>query len=309
MRNTAVVALGGNALLRRDEPFSADAQRGNARAAAASIAELAGDRRLVITHGNGPQVGLLALQSEADPTAARFPLDVIGAESEGMIGYVLEQELHNVLPDREVATLLTQVEVAHDDPAFANPTKPIGPRYDEAMARQLTSHRGWFMGRDDGGYRRLVASPAPIAVVELRTIELLLDHGVVVVCGGGGGIPVVATPRGLVGVEGVVDKDATAGLLAERLADLFVMLTDVDAVYDRYPQPGARAIRRTTPEQLRRLEFPAGSMGPKVTAACRFVERTGKPAVIGALADAEAVFAGDAGTWITPTGASLEARS
>jgi carbamate kinase len=301
-----LVALGGNALLQRGQPFTAEAQRTNARVAATALARLAMTNRLVVTHGNGPQVGLLALQSESDPTLARFPLDVLDAESEGMIGYVLDQELTNEIAPRGVATLLTQVKVAPDDPAFLRPTKPIGPTYDEHTARHLAAHRGWFIGLDGDGFRRLVPSPAPLGVVELTTIRLLLEHNVVVICGGGGGIPVVQTEHGLVGVEAVIDKDATAALLAEEVADVLVLLTDVAAVYDGYGTGDSVAIRLASPARMRQLDLAAGSMGPKVEAACRFVEHTGRPAVIGALDDADAVVAGTSGTWITRAGAPAE---
>ena len=306
---TIVVALGGNALLRRDEPLTAEAQRANAHVAAAAIASLATDNRLVITHGNGPQVGLLALQSLSDPRYDAFPLDVLGAESEGMIGYVLEQELANQLPSGRVATLLTQVEVSSGDPAFQRPTKPIGPVYDRQQADQLAAHRGWLMGPEPtGGYRRLVPSPAPLRVLELDTIKLLLDHRTVVVCGGGGGIPVIATDRGWIGIEAVIDKDATAALIAEALADVLVLLTDVDAVYDGGGPGIGRALHHATPEELRALTLAEGSMGPKVAAACGFVERTGRRAVIGSLQQAAAVVAGVSGTWIKPSHDREEVR-
>lgn len=299
-----VIALGGNALLRRGEPLEAAVQRHNIATAAGAVAEIAATHRVVVTHGNGPQVGLLALQSEAYPAVHAYPLDVLGAESEGMIGYVLEQELTNRLPDRDVATLLTQVVVDPDDPAFAHPTKPIGPVYAEADARRLAAERGWAIGVDGDGFRRVVPSPEPREIVELSTIELLVDHGVLVVCGGGGGIPVVLDELGrLHGVEAVVDKDLAAALLAERIgADRLLLLTDVDAVYDGWSSDAARPIRRTTVPEMHGRELAPGSMGPKADAACRFVDATGHTAAIGALVDASAILRGEAGTTITPRG-------
>jgi carbamate kinase len=299
-RPVVVVALGGNALLRRGEPPDVARQRENVERAADLLVEVARSRRLVITHGNGPQVGVLALQSEASDTPS--PLDVLGAETEGMIGYLIEQALGNRLPDRSVATLLTQVLVAADDPAFGAPTKPIGPVYTEAEAQSLAAERGWTVAPDGASFRRVVASPQPLDIVELRTVQLLLDAGVTVVCAGGGGVPVVADGAGrLHGVEAVIDKDLSAALLAERIgASALVMLTDVEAVVSGWGTPDAEPIGETDPVALRRLQFASGSMGPKVEAACRFVERTGGTAAIGSLADAMAVVLGDAGTQVAP---------
>ncbi|MGL6280228.1 MAG: carbamate kinase [Gaiella sp.] len=295
-----VAALGGNALLRRGEPLEAELQRANAHLAVAALVPLAAQHELVVTHGNGPQVGLLALQAAALPTAPT-PLDVLDAESEGMIGYVLEQELRNALPGRDVATLLTQVVVDADDPAFGRPSKPIGPVYAEDQARALARDHGWSIAADGTGWRRVVASPEPVAIVELATIELLVGAGVLVVCTGGGGIPVVRDAAGaLRGVEAVIDKDLASALLAERLvADVLVLLTDVPAVELEHGTPAAAPLGAVTPARLRRERFEPGSMGPKVDAACRFVERTGGRAVIGALADAVGLVAGDAGTQVT----------
>jgi carbamate kinase len=296
-----VVALGGNALLRRDEAPESTVQRRNVDRAASSIAELASEHELVLTHGNGPQVGLLALQSEAYRQVAPYPLDVLGAESEGMIGYVLEQGLRNELPGREVATLLTQVVVDPMDPAFATPTKPIGSVYAEPEAARLASERGWTLARDGAGFRRVVPSPEPIEIVELAAIRLLVENGVLVVCVGGGGIP-VARNGALRGVEAVIDKDRAAALLAERLdADALLLLTDVDAVVLGWGTPEARPLRTATVAELREHAFVPGSMGPKIEAACRFVERTGGRAAIGALDMAPATLAGRAGTAITAT--------
>ncbi len=295
-----VVALGGNALLRRGESPDVARQRRNVEGAAAALAAVARDRRLVITHGNGPQVGVLALQSEASSTPS--PLDVLGAETEGMIGYLIEQALGNRLPGRPVATLLTQVLVSAADPAFGAPTKPIGPIYAEAEARRLAAERGWTVAPDGTSFRRVVASPQPLEIVELSTIRLLLDAGVTVICAGGGGVPVVADAVGsLHGVEAVIDKDLSAALLAERLgASLLVMLTDVAAVERDWGTPAAQPIGTIDTGGMRALRFASGSMGPKVEAACRFVEATGGTAAIGSLAEAEAVVRGESGTRIVP---------
>jgi carbamate kinase len=295
-----VAALGGNALLRRGEPVDADTQRRNVRGAVAALSALAHDHELVVTHGNGPQVGLLALQSESYREVSPYPLDVLGAESEGMIGYLVDQELVNALGGQSVATLLTQVIVRSDDPAFAHPTKPIGPVYERDEALAHAERRGWALARDGEGWRRVVASPQPRAIVEIDTIRLLCDAGVTVVCSGGGGIPVVVDREGcLRGVEAVVDKDLAAALLAEGLgADALLLLTDVEAVVDGWGTDDARPIGRTTAEELRSLELPPGSMGPKAEALCEFVERTGGFGAIGALDDAPALLSGAAGTRI-----------
>jgi carbamate kinase len=295
-----VMALGGNALLRRNEPPEAEVQRGNVLTAVAkSVAPIAREHRVVVTHGNGPQIGLLALQMAAFKEVKPYPLDVLGAESEGMIGYLIEQALAEELPDRDVATLLTQVEVDPADPAFATPSKPIGPVYGEAEARELGARNGWTFAREGGSYRRVVASPAPHRIRELNTVRLLVNAGVVVICAGGGGIPVtVTTEGGLRGVEAVIDKDLSAALLAEQLgADALLLLTDVSAVLTKWPASSdSRPIGRTTPAELRAYDFAPGSMAPKVEAACRFAERTGRIAAIGAVEDAEAILAGRVGT-------------
>jgi len=294
-----VVALGGNALARRGQPLDVATQRRNVQRAARVLAALAEHHELIVTHGNGPQVGLLALQAESH--GSPVPLDVLGAESEGMIGYLIEQELSSLLPGRDVATLLTQVEVRADDPAFAAPTKPIGPVYAEAEARRLAAERGFSIGPDGDGFRRLVPSPAPVHVLEMRTIQLLARLGVLVICGGGGGIPVVKREDGaLCGVEAVIDKDAAAVLLATHTgADRLLLLTDVPAVYDDWPET-RRAVRTASPRALAERSFAAVSMGPKVAAACRFVKQTGNEAHIGALEEAERVLAGQAGTRVRP---------
>lgn len=294
-----VVALGGNALLRRGEPAEAATQRAHVLEAASALAALAADDELVITHGNGPQVGLLALEADAYKAVAPYPLDVLGAESQGMIGYLLVQALGGELPEREVVALLTQVVVDRDDPAFARPTKPIGPVYDEAEARRLAAAHGWSVARDGRHFRRVVPSPEPRRIVELASVTHLLDSGAVVVCAGGGGVPVVRIGSCLKGVEAVIDKDLTAALLAEGLgADRLLMLTDVPYVERDWGLASATPIEVATPDELRRLSFAAGSMGPKVEAACRFVERAGGEAVIGSLAELGAVSRGEAGTRI-----------
>jgi carbamate kinase len=305
-RRRVVVALGGNALLQRGEQLSAEVQRGHAGDAMAAVAALARDDDVVLTHGNGPQVGLLALQSLAYADVPPYPLDVLGAESEGMIGYVLEQELQNRLPGRAAVTVLTQVVVDPADPAFAAPTKPIGPVYTEERARALERERGWTIARDGDHFRRVVASPEPLRIVELSAIRMLVDTGAIVVCTGGGGIPVTMNGAGtLRGVEAVIDKDLAAELLARGVdADFLLLLTDVDAVQRDWGTPAARPISRATPSELRGLEFANGSMGPKVEAACRFVEATGGTAGIGALEDAAAIVAGTAGTLVVPDGSA-----
>jgi carbamate kinase len=309
--NRVVVALGGNALIRRDERAEAATQRANIVRAVRAVAAVAQRHEVVVTHGNGPQVGLLALQAEAYRDVDPYPLDVLGAESEGMIGYLLEQELMNALPERAVATLLTQVSVDAADPAFAAPSKPIGPVYDEPAGKRLAAERGWAIAPDGDGVRRVVASPQPRAILELATIRLLIGAGVLVVCAGGGGIPVTLTAEGAIhGVEAVVDKDRAAALLAEQLdADALLLLTDVPRVVAGWGTADAVELAHATPTQLRELSFPAGSMGPKVEAACRFVERTGGLAGIGALDDAEAILAGRAGTQIRVEPAPADAAA
>ena len=293
-----VAALGGNALLRRGEPLEASLQRANVKMAVAALASTAKTHQLIVTHGNGPQVGLLALQAAALSGTAAWPLDILGAESEGMIGYLLEQEFRNVLPGRDVATLLTQVVVDPADPAFAQPAKPIGPVYGEDEARRLAAAQGWAIAPDGKGFRRVVASPEPLQILELATIRVLIDAGVLVVCTGGGGIPVSISNNVLRGVEAVIDKDLAAARLAEDIgADLLVLLTDVPGVLRELGRADS-VIREARPSELRSMQLPAGSMGPKAEAACRFVERTGGRAAIGALEDASALVAGTAGTQV-----------
>lgn len=295
-----VVALGGNALLKRGEAADAATQRENVDLAAEGLARIAEEHELVITHGNGPQVGLLALQNAAYDGVAPYPLDVLDAESEGMVGYMLELAIRNELPDRELVTVLTEVVVDADDPAFASPSKPIGPVYPQPEAEHLAAERGWAIGPRGDGFQRLAPSPEPRAIVELRSLRRLVGDGVLLICAGGGGIPVAIDGDGAMhGVEAVVDKDLTASLLARRLeADLLVMLTDVDAVRLDWGQPGATPLRNATPAELRRHSFEPGSMAPKVEAACRFVEATGGRAAIGELGDAAAIARGEAGTQV-----------
>jgi carbamate kinase len=302
-----VVALGGNALLKRGEPLTVEAQRANVRLAAEALAPVALQHELVITHGNGPQVGLLALQNAACKADEAYPLDVLGAETEGMIGYMIEQELGNILPfDVPFATLLTMVEVDKDDPGFSNPTKFVGPVYDKADADRLAREEDWVFKADGDQWRRVVPSPVPKRIFEIRPVKWLLERGTIVICAGGGGIPTMyqeGADRKLVGVEAVIDKDLCSELLARELdADLLVMLTDVDAVYTDWGKPTQRAIRRSTPAALQRMSFAAGSMGPKVEAACHFAASTGKVAAIGALADLNRIIAGEAGTTVVPKG-------
>ena len=304
-----VVALGGNALLRRGEPMTAENQRANVRRAAEALAPVAQEHQLVISHGNGPQVGLLALQAAAGLDVESFPLDVLGAETEGMIGYMIEQELGNLLPfEVPFATLLTMVEVDPHDPAFQNPTKPIGAVYTEEEARRLAKERGWTVAKDGENWRRVVASPLPKRIFEIRPVRWLLEKGTIVICAGGGGIPTVYGEGGkLQGVEAVIDKDRAASLLAQQLeADFLVMATDVSAVVANWGRPDARAIRRASPSAIGRLDFDTGSMGPKVEAARDFSERTGKNAAIGALDDIPRILRGEAGTLVSNEVATIE---
>src|SRR5262245_3664463 len=298
-----VVALGGNALLKRGEPMTADVQRGNVRTAAPALAAVARSHQLVLSHGNGPQVGLLALQAAAYPEVEAYPLDVLGAQTEGMIGYVLEQELGNLLPfEVPFATILTMIEVDPSDPAFKDPTKFVGPVYDKAQADALAEEKGWAFKPDGDYWRRVVPSPEPKRIFEIRPIRWLLEQNAVVICAGGGGVPTMYQPgedRLLVGVEAVIDKDLASQLLAREVgADVLVMATDVDGVYTGWGTPEQRRLERVTSSELRAMPFAAGSMGPKVEAAVRFVEGTGKRAAIGGLTDIEAIVAGDAGTQV-----------
>ncbi len=300
-----VAALGGNALLRRGEKPDASVQEGNVARAVRALAPLAEQHELVITHGNGPQVGVLALQSASDPhLSTPYPFDVLGAQTQGMIGYWLLQAMQNALPGRQVAAIINQTLVEANDPAFDNPTKFVGEVYDDAEARSLAESRGWTMRPDGASWRRVVGSPRPQRVIETRLIRLLLNSGAIVVCAGGGGVPVIRNEEGhLEGVEAVVDKDLTTSVLAEALeADALLVLTDVPCAMRGFGTADETPIRRATPQALRRESFPTGSMGPKVDAVCRFVELTGDMAAIGRLEDAVAIINGDAGTIVTPAG-------
>jgi len=302
-----VVALGGNALLRRGEPMTAEVQRENVRDAARALAPVALEHQLVLSHGNGPQVGLLALQAACYKEVEAYPLDVLGAQTEGMIGYLVEQELGNLLPpDLPLATILTMVEVDPDDPAFSNPTKFVGPVYNEEEATGISADKGWKFKRDGDKWRRVVPSPVPRRIFEINPIRWLIEKGVIVICAGGGGIPTIFSGGGgqiLTGVEAVIDKDLAGAFLARELsADLYVMATDVKGVYLDWGTPRARLISRAEPGEISRHEFPAGSMGPKVEAACRFVGETGNPAAIGALSEIGMIISGSAGTHIVPEG-------
>ena len=298
-----VVALGGNALLRRGEDMTAENQRKNARIAAEALAPLYNDgHQVVITHGNGPQVGLLALQGAAYEHVEPYPLDVLGAETVGMIGYMIEQELGNLLPyEKPFATILTQVQVDPDDPAFQDPTKPIGPVYTQAEAEKLAQEKGWFIRQDGDKWRRVVPSPAPKHIFEIRPIKWLLEKNVTIIAAGGGGIPTMYTDdRRLVGVECVIDKDRCSGLLAREIeADVYVMATDADAVYLDWGTPDQRAIKSAHPDALDQYGFAAGSMGPKVEAAQTFARETGKTALICTLAEVTEAVKGLKGTSVS----------
>jgi carbamate kinase len=309
-----VVALGGNALLRRGEPLTAENQRANARVACKALAPVALEHELVISHGNGPQVGLLALQGSSYTEVDPYPLDLLGAQTEGMIGYLIQQELGNELPqEKRLASLLTLIEVDPNDPAFEDPTKPIGPIYDKEESERLAKDKGWVFKPDGDSFRRVVPSPLPRRIFGIEPVQWLLEHNSVVICAGGGGIPVMYTDepvpagRQLVGVEAVIDKDLASALLAKDIgADALAIVTDVDAVYADWGTPDQRAIRRATPEALAGAEFADGSMGPKVRAACSFVEETGGHAAIGSIEDTSAMLRGEAGTIVTRDADGLE---
>lgn len=296
-----VVALGGNALLRRGQQLNAENQRGNIRVAAAQLAAVHADHQLVIAHGNGPQVGLLALMDAAYAAVDPFPLDVLGAETVGMIGYMIEQELGNIIPvDDHIVTILTQILVDPQDPAFDEPSKPVGPVYEREEAERLQREKGWSIAPDGEYFRRVVPSPLPQKIIEIDAIRMLVDHGIVVICAGGGGIPTAYDGEGkLYGVEAVIDKDLASGLLARDLeADMLVMLTDVPNLYVDYGTPRQRAVRAAHPDALAPFDFAEGSMGPKVEAACAFARVPGKRSAIGQLSDLGDILAGEAGTLI-----------
>lgn len=297
-----VVALGGNALLKRGEPMTAEAQHTNVRIAAAALADLARDHQIIVAHGNGPQVGLMALQAASFAPQNLWPLDILGAETEGMIGYLIEQELMNALPPgTECATLLTRVEVDPADPAFDQPTKPIGPVYTAEAAKLAHAEHHWSTVNDSkGGLRRVVPSPLPVAILGIGPIRLLVESGVCVICAGGGGIPVVRGPDGAMkGIEAVIDKDRTSALLAQALnADILLMLTDVEAVFRDWGRPEQAEIRSISPDALVQMTFAPGSMGPKISSACDFVRAGGTMAGIGRLQDARRIVEGVAGTQV-----------
>jgi len=297
-----VVALGGNALLERGETPDADIQQNHVRAAAEALAPLLNDHEVIITHGNGPQAGVLALESASDPTLSRpYPFDTLVAETQGLTGNWLVGGIEHAAPDCEALCVLTRTLVDAADPAFSEPTKFVGPIYSEDEAKAFARDRHWSMRQDGPNWRRVVASPEPVGIIELDEIWSLVTSGMTVICAGGGGIPVIREGGELRGVDAVVDKDLTTALLAIQLhADVLLLLTDVANVQVSYGTPAAHPIGRTTVSALRGLDFAAGSMGPKVEAACRFVERTGGTAAIGKLADAPLLFARRTGTIVLP---------
>lgn len=303
-----VVALGGNALLKRGEPMTAQNQMANVKIAAEQLAKIKPNNELVISHGNGPQVGLLALQHAAyhaqNAQIEPYPLDVLVAQTVGMIGYMLQQELTNLTnPKAEVSTLLSQVIVDPKDPAFQKPSKPIGQVYSKEEAEALAAEKGWTIMADGQYYRRAVPSPKPTDVTGIESVKCLLANGNVVICGGGGGIPSYYNAQGdLQGVEAVVDKDLCTAVISQKLdVDLFVIATDVKAACVNFNKPDQKQIAKASPAALQALtsEFAAGSMGPKVQAVINFVKATGKDAVIGSLSDIEDIVNGKAGTRVT----------
>jgi carbamate kinase len=297
-----VVALGGNALLQRGQSLNAENQRENIRVAAMQLAEVHKHHQLVIAHGNGPQVGLLALMDAAYTAVDPYPLDVLGAETVGMIGYIIEQELGNIIPFKDhIVTVLTQVVVDPADPAFQKPTKPVGPIYDRVEAERLRKAKGWSMAADGKHFRRVVPSPKPQRIIELNVIRMLVDNGIVVICAGGGGIPTAYDQdQKLYGVEAVIDKDLASALLSRELdAEMFVMLTDVANVYTDFGTPQQQSILAAHPDALEQLDFAEGSMGPKIQSACQFVRETGKQSAIGKLSDLTGIMSGEAGTLIS----------
>ena len=297
-----VIALGGNALLKRGEPMTAENQRENVKTACAQIARVYDGNQLIITHGNGPQVGLLALQNNAYKEVPMYPLDVLGAETAGMIGYMIQQELSNTVPgSASIATVLTQIQVDPKDPAFQKPSKPVGPVYSKEEADKIAAEKGWTMAPDNDKYRRVVASPKPVNIFGLEPLKTLIDNKYIVICGGGGGIPTWVDDKGKQhGAEAVIDKDLATALLATLIdADLFVIATDVDGAYLDWGKPEQKRIALAAPDAALAFGFASGSMGPKIEAAANFAKATGKDAVIGALADIEQIVAGKAGTRIS----------
>ena len=297
-----LIALGGNALLKRGQAMAYQTELSNVRKASQQILSLYRDNELIITHGNGPQVGLIALQQEAfKDTVPAYPLDAMGAQSIGLIGYMIQKELTAILgPDSKIVSVLTQTEVDKDDPAFNHPTKPVGPVYEKQTADRLMQEHGWTMAKDNEHYRRVVASPDPKRILGLSALQTLIDSGHLIICCGGGGIPVYFKNSGeLVGAEAVIDKDLASSLLAASLkADLFIIATDVKGIFLNWEQSNQKLIRQTSPAFLRQQKFVTGSMGPKVEAACRFVEKTGRTAVVGSLEEIEDLAVGLAGTRI-----------
>jgi carbamate kinase len=311
-----VVALGGNAILRRDQAMTIDNQRASIAEACEPLSHIAAEHELVVSHGNGPQIGLLALQAAAYDHISEYPFDVLGASTEGMLGYLIEQELGNRLGnERVVTTLVTRTEVDPSDPAFADPTKFVGPGYSDAAAAIATEQRGWTMRRDDSWMRRVVASPQPLQILELRPIQWLLEKGAVVICAGGGGVPTVRsgvdTADGhagvLAGIEAVIDKDLASAVLARDLgADLLIIATDVNGVFVDWHGADERRIVRAHPDHLDPEEFPPGSMRPKVLAAAQFARETSGTAVIGSLQEIDEMLAGRAGTSVTRSCEGIE---
>lgn len=299
-----VIALGGNALLQRGQKPDATPQIENVDIAVEALAPVASEHELVVTHGNGPQVGVIALQSANDPKLSEpYPFDTLGAMTQGMIGYWLQHSFKNALPDRNVVCTVNQTLVDADDPAFDNPTKFVGEVYNAEQAAEFEKERGWVMKADGDYFRRVVGSPIPKGIVEIEIIKTLVEGGTTVICSGGGGIPVCESEGKLKGLEAVIDKDRSGAVLSRELkADMFIILTDVPAVLDNYGTEDECEINRATPQDLKDKGFAAGSMGPKVEAACQFVEETGGVAAIGRLADAAEIIKGKAGTIITTDG-------
>ncbi|WP_373795817.1 carbamate kinase [Neisseria dentiae] len=297
-----VIALGGNALLKRGEPLTSANQRANVRTACEQIAKIYPGNQLIITHGNGPQVGLMALQSNAYKDVPMYPLDVLGAESVGMIGYMIQQELVNFVPkEASLTTVLTQTEVDPKDPAFQKPSKPVGPVYSKEEADAVAAEKGWTMAQDNDKYRRVVPSPLPTRIFGLKPLKTLIEHNYILICAGGGGIPTYYDESGrLCGAEAVIDKDLATALLAASVeADMLVIATDIDGVYLDWGTEKQHLVQAANPDEIEKIDFAAGSMGPKVQAAVNFARSTGKTAVIGALRDIERIAAGEAGTRIS----------
>lgn len=297
-----VIALGGNALLKRGEPLTSSNQRANVREACEQIAKIYPGNQLIITHGNGPQVGLMALQSNAYKDVPMYPLDVLGAESVGMIGYMIQQELANFVPkEASLTTVLTQTEVDPKDPAFQKPSKPVGPVYSKEEADAVAAEKGWTMAQDNDKYRRVVPSPLPTRIFGLKPLKTLIENNYILICAGGGGIPTYYDESGrLCGAEAVIDKDLATALLAASVeADMLVIATDIDGVYLDWGTEKQRLVQAANPDEIEKIDFAAGSMGPKVQAAVNFARSTGKTAVIGALRDIERIAAGEAGTRIS----------